>query len=741
MQLPSTWILICFGIILGCFSAVFLLDNWRSAAISIFLYFMGRYSKLFCPILAGFILGISIAIGHYFVFYQLKIPEMWQSQLVTASGKVIEVDNSVIGEALKVKLEQVDGYQFARWRTVNAKLYRNSSTPMLRVGDHIEFTVKLKRYRSRINIGLFNAELHAFRKHIYFKGSIKTIKSVVKDTTWRDNYRLFIDKTLDGRSYAWLYYILLTGDTSKVDFENKTQFRSLGLSHLLAISGLHIGMVFAIAFLLIKVVLYCIPVIISQAANLHQWCLVFALLLCFGYVILCGYSVSATRALIMAMVWVACYLFAVRLKALQVLTVALTIVLIVDPFSLLNPGLYYSFFAVAIIVTLVTKVGRGLGAKLLALIKLQLALFICLLPLNLYFFSGASIISLVANIIVIPLVSIVVFPLLLLHVTALHAIGWQLPLHLVDNVLVVLFELLQKSPLSWVDIPGVSSMFLITSYLSALLLYLFRNYLGLLPILFFLVQYQFRASPLWQIDIFDVGHGTAVLVSRNNKGLLYDVGAKYFGYFSMFEFVIKPYLLNNRITLQDTIISHNDGDHNGGVDDLIAYDGGKSLQRFHPASPADSCVLGTHQFQGLDVSVIWPQEVSNNDNNNSCVVRISDGRFTLLLPGDIEKITETKLLNIEKEALKADILLVPHHGSGSSSSEQFIQAIDPDIAIFSRAFYSPWKIPNEKVIERYQRVGSTLLDTALDGHIKISIFAQEITVERAREVENYWFLR
>ncbi len=304
---------------------------------------MGRYSKLFCPILAGFILGISIVLSHYFVFYQLKIPEIWQSQLVTASGKVIEVDNSVIGEALKVQLERVDGYQFARWRTVNAKLYRDSSTPMLTVGDHIEFTVKLKRYRSRVNIGLFNAELHAFRKHMYFKGSIKTINLLVKDTTWRDNYRLFIDKKLNGLSYAWLYYILLTGDTSKVDFENKTQFRSLGLSHLLAISGLHIGMVFAIAFLLIKVVLYCIPVIISQADNLHQWCLVFALLLCFGYVILCGYSVSATRAVIMAMVWVACYLFAVRLKALQVLTAALTIVLVVDPFSLLNPGYIIPF--------------------------------------------------------------------------------------------------------------------------------------------------------------------------------------------------------------------------------------------------------------------------------------------------------------------------------------------------------------------------------------------------------------
>ncbi|WP_225740717.1 DNA internalization-related competence protein ComEC/Rec2 [Pseudoalteromonas peptidolytica] len=741
MQLPSTWILICFGIILGSFCAVFFLDNWRVAATSLFLYFIGRYSKPFSLILAGFILGISVVLCHYVVFYKLHIPQQWLSGPIMIVGEVIEVSNTPSGGAVVIDMQKIASEDIDSWRSVRAKLYQNDSNIVFSIGDKVEVLGKLKRFRSRINIGLFNAELNAFRKHHYFKGNILRIQQIESRPDWRTLYRQHIASELQSTEYGWFYYILLTGDTSKATFDNKRQFRQLGLSHLLAISGLHIGIVFGLAFLSLKILFYCSPISISQHTNLHQICLIFAVLLCVGYVFVCGYSVSATRALVMASAWTACYLFTLRGSAVQILTTALFVVLIIDPFALLNPGLYYSFFAVAIILTLLPKSGSGVVGKLLVLVKLQVALFVFLLPLNLYFFAGVSVVSTFANLIIIPFISIIVVPVLILHFCVFDYVDWQLPLDLVDTVLTMALLGFKYLPVDWLALSSVSAELLICTYLSVLLFVIFRHYLSVLPLFFYLLSSFTKVQPNWQLDVFDVGHGTAVLISKNRKGLLYDLGAKYFGYFSIFEFVIKPYLSNNRIQLDATIVSHDDGDHNGGLDDLYAYDGGRSLLQFHNNEQLLGCNLGKHQFAGLDVQIIWPSELSGNDNNNSCVVRVSDGQFSVLLPGDIEKRIEAKLINEARESLKADILLVPHHGSASSSSEAFVEAVMPKFAVFSRAFHSPWKIPNEQVVNRYKKIGATLLDTALDGHIRILIFDQKIAIQRGRLVENYWFLR
>ncbi|WP_347337896.1 DNA internalization-related competence protein ComEC/Rec2 [Pseudoalteromonas piscicida] len=733
--------LICFGIVIGCFTAVFLLDNWRIAAISLFLYFIGRYSKPFYRILAGFILGIFIVLVHYLVFHQLNIQQQWLDGPISISGLVTEVKQTPAGESLVIEIQQFENKALPSWKTVKAKLYRNSALPVLVVGNTVEMRASLKRYRSRINIGLFNAELHAFRKQVYFKGNVKKIDAVHHHFNWRLNYRVKLANMLDGLEYNWLYYILLSGDTSKSNYAHTQQFRELGLSHLLAISGLHIGIVFTIAFWLIKAILYCWPMALPQSINLHQICLLSALLFCASYVFLCGYSVSATRALLMATTWVGCYCLGLRLKSSEVLTLALVGVLILDPFALLNPGLYYSFFAVAIIVALIQKARSGWFAKFVVLAKLQLALFVLLMPLNLYFFAGISVISLIANLVIIPLVSFVVFPALIVHIGLLSRLGWEQPLALIDDLLAYIIHLLTSLPIGWLAAPSSSSQLLLCIYWCVVLLWILRSYLGLLPLLIYFVDIELKPSPNWQLDVFDVGHGTAVLISKNHDGLLYDLGANYFGYFSIFDFVVKPYLLNNKIALKTTVISHNDGDHNGGLGALYKYDGGRSLQQFHGAGEPLGCKLGAQTFQGLKVHALWPKAISSNDNNNSCVISVSDGQFTVLLPGDIEATVEKQLVAEHKTALKADVLLVPHHGSSSSSSDEFIKTVAPKIAIFSRAYYSPWKIPSNKVIARYKKAGVKRLDTALDGHIKILFFEHKIAIERGRVLENYWFLR
>ncbi|WP_081215851.1 DNA internalization-related competence protein ComEC/Rec2 [Pseudoalteromonas luteoviolacea] len=747
IEQPSTSLLICFGIVCGCLISVFYLDYWQLPSSIAMLVFVSSYFKLFSNVLAGFILGIFVTVFHYFTFYHVSWKNEVVDKPVKIHGHVSKIINRSSYTYIKLDVVKLDKFHVSPVKTIYANLSVTKSPQALKEGDEVSGFGKIRLFRSRKNFDVFDTELYAFRNHIHFKGRMEIDEIISRKAQFKKAYQRYMASVFNEFELGWLYYVLLSGDRTKITKEQKSEFRNLGLSHVMAISGLHIGILFSLSFIVFKCSAFLIYSRLSQAINVNLGCMCGALIIAGVYVILSGMQVSAQRAWLMAALGVVCYGFGLRIGLTRIVLYALTLVVVFEPFSLLNIGLYFSFSAVVAILWVLSKrqnfnlTSNNLAYKAKLLIKIQFVVFLFLLPWSVFAFQGVSISGLIVNLIVIPLLGLIIFPAIILQ--SLVSLFINIPLiSPLDWVLNESYLLLKDLKFNWLGIGqlGVPDLGLMLLSIALLLVKPTLRYASI-PVILLITRWYYWQPPNWQVDVFDVGHGTAVLVSKEGKGLLYDLGANYFGSYSIFENVILPFIKANNITLVHTVISHDDGDHAGGLNDLIENGFGSSLHTFHGLTYQQPCLKQTLNFEGLFVEVLWPQELQNNDNNNSCVIVISDGHNRLLLPGDIESRSELKLVNENSTALQSTILLAPHHGSNTSSRVEFIEAVDAELVIFSRGYHSPWKLPHRDVIARYDNAGYQMLDTALNGHIQIRIFSSRYQVFMAREAKNLWFLR
>ncbi|WP_331246912.1 DNA internalization-related competence protein ComEC/Rec2 [Pseudoalteromonas luteoviolacea] len=739
--------MICFGIIFGCLISVFYLDSWQLPSSIAMLVFVSSYFKPFSNVLAGFILGIFVTFSHYLLFYHLDWEREVVNKPIEIHGKVSKILNRGSYSYIKLDVSVLDKFHVPPFKTVYANLAVVNGPDSLARGDEIAGHGNVRLFRSRKNFDVFDAELYAFRNHIHFKGKVEIESISPAKIGWQEAYRAFIFKVFSDYELGWLYYVLLSGDKSRIASQDKENFRKLGLSHIMAISGLHIGILFTLSFAILKAAVFILPNKLNQGININIGCLVGALCLAGIYVILSGMQVSAQRAWLMAALGVLCYFLGLRLSFIRTIVYALVLIVLFTPFSLLNIGLYFSFSAVIAILWLLSLQTnilyqkQGGLFKLKWLVLLQVVIFLFLLPWSLYTFQGVSVSGLFINLIMIPFLGVVLFPAIVAQCIAsllfdIHLLGG------LDSLLFKSYDVIQDWQYNWLSVGSITFQEL---GLTLLCILLFLNSVtaryACIPALILIARWLTLPTPHWQIDFFDVGHGSAVLISRDNEAILYDLGANYFGTYSIFENVILPFVRANNLSLIHTIVSHDDGDHAGGLADLIKNGYGESLHTFHGHKYQQPCVNGTVRFGELTVTTIWPKEKQNNDNNSSCVVRISDGTHSLLLPGDIESNSENKLIKMSKKLLPSTFLLAPHHGSKTSSGIDFVRSVGGEVVVFSRGFHSPWALPHQEVIARYGQAGYKMFDTALDGHIQIRIFSDHYEVFLAREAKNLWFLR
>ncbi|WP_158678204.1 DNA internalization-related competence protein ComEC/Rec2 [Pseudoalteromonas sp. T1lg23B] len=650
----------------------------------------------------------------------------------------------------QVQFTQVGDSSIAWFRTVRANVSIPSLPHSPAIGASFSASAKLKPYRSRVNFDSFNSELYAFTRHVQFKG--KLIDLVVSSEASLNSsqlYREWLWQRIGHFKLGWLYYTLLSGDKSHTDYEDKLIMQRLGLSHMLAISGLHVGIVYGLFFYISKLLVFLISFCFKtceQRKDINALYAVFGLFVAGLYVSLSGFGVSALRALVMLAVLVAAYLYAWRVVNYRTLLFALCTVLLLDPFSLLNPGLYFSFIAVYAIFTIANLRTSRINNSgiIIKLLVLQVLLGVILAPLSSFYFYGVSLGAVITNLIFIPLLTFLILPVLLLMLACLYfnlnTIWYYAFDHLVNWVLRVCTELLASS--GWLETLPFDWPFLIAFYLSLMLgiHFVLWRWIAVMPLLISVGHSYLKPSIEWQVDVFDVGHGTSVLVSHKTQALLYDLGAKYFNSFSLFERVVQPYILKHQLRLFHVVLSHSDQDHIGGIKELIRFSGYSPLQAFHNLQSNSQCRIRTVTMGKLTIESLWPLQMMNSDNNTSCVIRITDGKFSVLLPGDIEQAAERRLVELYGQELRSDILLVPHHGSKTSSGDAFIQAVDPHIAIISRSFYSMWHLPHDSVVGRYKHRNVKLLDTAHEGHIRIRFSHSSISIESARKSRAYWFL-
>jgi competence protein ComEC len=367
-----------------------------------------------------------------------------------------------------------------------------------------------------------------------------------------------------------------------------------------------------------------------------------------------------------------------------------------------------------------------------------------LLPLLGYFFQQVSVIAPLANLLAIPVIALVLLPLSLLTLVMLSCFPFAgepllaLTVKGFDLFMACLAGLERGLPTVW-EQAGFGLAVLLLSLLGAVLLLMPRGLPGrslagimLLPLLLPLKPEWNRGT--FRTTVLDVGQGLSVLIETNKHRLLYDTGARYRSGMDAARLAVLPFFRFQGIrSLDRLIVSHGDNDHAGGVDSLLQniavgqiQTGSLKLRERYPQMA--NCKPGSRwQWDGVTFSWLHSGEDSgNNENNRSCVLKVDNGEYSVLLTGDIEANREKQLVLKHTGQLKADLLVASHHGSGNASSELFIRQVDPVHVVYSASYQNRYGHPHPRVVERFKRAGALQWSTAQTGMLSVQ-------AERGRE--------
>ena len=549
-----------------------------------------------------------------------------------------------------------------------------------------------------------------------------------------------------------IFTALAIGDRSLLTQDDQEVLRATGVSHLIAISGLHVGLVFVLVGKLCALMLWPFARIYSQLPR--PW-ICFASVLGGGHRLLSDgrvFAISTQRALLMLSVYVLCRLLARDLSLLRVLILAASLLLLWDPFSILDSGFWLSCYAVMVI-ALVSREDEGLP-----LWRLQPWLWLGMLPVTVLFFGQVSLVSPVVNLIVVPLFCLILIPGVLL---TLAAMGFGLAF-VSDVLLATLLSALGTvfSLLSWIadhsiatyypaTLPGEVSLVLFAVIISSM------RFPQLVPVVLIVLLWAFwpRSESMqpnqFRVTLLDVGQGLSMLVEADNYVLLYDTGPSYPSGFSTAQAVVIPYLRHKGITKIDhLIISHADSDHIGGLLQVLAAMPVDKISTSrldkmpsHARSRSQSCKAGQRwRISEIDFLIVSPdKQTPDGSNNRSCVLVVTNGATRVLITGDIEKPVERYLLEHSAEQLSADILLVPHQGSKSSSTEAFLAQVKPKYAWVAAGYKNHYGHPHPEVVQRYLDRGTRFVSTVDAGSISASITGPQVTQISFRDSEpRFW---
>lgn len=674
---------------------------------------------------------------------------------------------------------------------------RAQASPELMPGQRWQLVVRLKQVHATANPGLFDAELRALEDGVSARGYVrsgKPLETLSAWALWRQSpmtavhslrWRLreamqHLMATADGGSRA-VVVALVVGDQSAISPTAWDTFNRTGIGHLISISGLHITMLAGIAHGLVirmwrsRLVYRLCQVPLASLVPAPVAARVAAVLTAIAYSGLAGWGIPAQRT---------CWMLAAALIAslsnrgaqpLNVVSAALVVVLALDPWAVLAAGFWLSFAAVAAIVWFASggrgrSVSKGVAATLAEAGRAQLAVSLALVPLGAVFFSSISLISPIANTLAIPLVSFVVTPLALLGgATALlfpTLAGGLLTIACwTFEQLMVFINLLDRFEHAvWiVPLPGALQLTLasigVAVFLSQLLPGRWMALVTLLPILSAQPARPGHPHEFW-LTAIDVGQGMSVLVETKAGRLLFDAGPQYGRDSDAGQRILGPYFRARGIDrLERLVLSHRDADHSGGAPGLwrsvriAALD--TSIQDPEPLLHAarlqgivsQPCLRGdAWQWAGVRFEWLHPggtrsPSKRSPSNANSCVLRVSSPAGSALLTGDIEVAQEHELIEqLTADLLRADTLIAPHHGSRTSSSAPFIEAVAPRQVIFQLGYRNRYRHPHPAVWQRYLDSGAHLLRSDWHGAVEIRYHPQQpLLIRRYRlDAHRYW---
>jgi len=622
-------------------------------------------------------------------------------------------------------------------------------------GDCWILRLRLRAPHGPLNPGGYDYEAWLFEQGI---GATATVREAAPCAEG-SGYRLLrarqqvvnrLEQWLPGDPALGLVAGLAVGDRSLLQEQDWDTFRITGTSHLMAIAGLHIGMVVAAVYLLLRWLWSAVPALClrlpAQKAGMLG-----AVLAAVAYALMSGFEPPAQRALLMLLFGFAALWFDRPSLVPRALGLAWLLIVAADPLALLSPGLWLSFTAVAAIFF----VGSGrLGPRRRwrELLMLQLTLSLALLPLTFYFFQGGGWLGPLANLVVVPLFTLLL-PALLLAL-GLSALAPFLGLPLLHAVAQAIYAV--RAGLGWAADHAPQAWIAASPQPALLLLALLGMFLLLAPrglplrglaVLCFLPLFLPRDTAPeegYELAVLDVGQGLAAVVRTSHHTLLFDAGPAFSDVSDAGRSEVVPYLLSQGVHELDLmVISHADMDHRGGaptVRRLLEVDreigaasdipcragqawswDGVAFEILNPPADAPPQAGGARAIPGLSRSAArWWR------NNGGCVLRVGINDHSALLPADIEAPAEKRLVAERQDDLFADVLVAPHHGSKTSSTADFVEAVQPLVVIFPAGWHNQFRFPRAPVVQRYLEQKSALHMTGNGGTVTVRVTAAGI---------------
>ena len=617
----------------------------------------------------------------------------------------------------------------------------STEVPELHAGERWRLNLELRSPRGRVNFYGADSERWFFTDgiealaYVQPEGNVRLqAPATFNLQAWRERVLTMLsEKTGDTPAFSVLAALAIA-DRRGLHARDRGILSATGTGHLLAISGLHVGLAAALGFFPGRLaMLFLLYGSMQRFAVVIPWLTAWSAAL--AYSALAGFGVSTRRALVMLTVATVVMLCRRNVHPILAWLIAMGLVLVLDPVAPLRAGFWFSFVAVAVLMMLFVP-RHGPMPAWRRMLFAQLGISLIMAPLGMYWFQQASLPGLLANLVAIPVVSILMVPLILIALPLMWLpgplSGWLLTI--AGNIAYWLFlfleqlAALQPAMFSSTRAPGLASTLL--AMLGGAICLLPRGIPGRYAGVLLMIPMLLPASaPLdnteTQIDFLDVGQGLSVLLTARDYQLLYDTGPGN-GMpgedgWNMVAGTILPMIKATGRSPDLIIASHADLDHAGGLARLqTTYpESGylANLPRAHsgirPCSAPGAWTANQLKFNILHPSTGLPYL----GNDSSCVISVTGPGLSLLLSGDISHIVEKRL--VETGLAPHGILTVPHHGSSTSSSQAFIDAVSPSLALVSAGFNNRFDFPRDDVIDRYSKANIRTLNTADCGGIRI----------------------
>ena len=678
------------------------------------------------------------------------------------------------------------------------RIYAQWKAPhKVKIGERYAGDLRLRPLSSRLNMHGFDRQQWYFSKRITAWADVKSAVKIEQVFSWRQTALHQAKQQTENLSQQGLLLALGFGERAWLKNATWQIYQKTNTAHLIAISGLHIGLAMMLGFALARLLQFTFPTHYITP-TFPIFC---GFMLALLYSQLAGLAIPTLRAIIALALLYAIQHLRLHWTVWQLLLRVVALLIFIDPLMLLSTSFWLSVGAVTSLIIWyqcfplsllhwrgkpLTHTHWGKVRYVFGLFHLQLGLLWLFTPIQLFFFNGISLNSFIANLIAVPLYSFILVPLVLFAVLTQGSWNtWWLANDLAEKITSLLAPLQDH----WLAISIPHSLWItlvLTCLFLGLLYYVYKPQkplsstlelakltrlkgfhlaaertlsfplqktiyglgCGLIVFCNTTLAHHYLSRPNWQLDTLDVGQGLATLIVKDGKGVLYDTGSSWEGG-SMAQLEILPYLQRQGIQLEWLILSHDDNDHSGGARAMLAAYPDIQLttasqKRYGEKNTAENdrtfCLAGKQwTWQGLRFTVLSPNNiVPRAENPDSCTLLLTDGKHNILLTGDADLSVE---YNILPKLDKIHVLQVGHHGSKTSTGEALVRHTQPDIALISSGRWNPWHFPNGDVMARLKQQGTQSYNTAETGQISLLFHENKIEIQTARAEFSPWYRR